>query len=114
MRGCAMSGNGGVAADQLRALVERIERLAEEKQAIADDIADVYAEAKAHGYDTKILRQVIRLRRQDERERAEQDALLDLYMHALALTVEEVIERTEATTGQLDIERRARRAEAAE
>ncbi|MEW5424635.1 DUF2312 domain-containing protein [Amorphus sp. 3PC139-8] len=82
-----MSQPGGVAADQLRAFVERIEKLEEEKQAIADDVKDVYAEAKANGYDTKILRQVVRLRKQDKAEREEQEALLDLYMHALGMTL---------------------------
>jgi uncharacterized protein (UPF0335 family) len=76
---------GGVARDQLRTIVERIERLEEEKQAIADDIKEVYAEAKGNGYDTKILRQVVRLRKQDSAERQEQEALLDLYLHALGM-----------------------------
>lgn len=76
---------GGVAADQLRAFVERIERLEEEKQAIADDIKDVYSEAKGTGFDVKVLRHIIRLRKQDAGERQEQEALLDLYMHALGM-----------------------------
>lgn len=80
-----MSGPGGVAADQLRAFIERIERLEEEKQALADDIKDVYAEAKANGFDTRILRQVVRIRKQDTAERQEQEALLDLYLHALGM-----------------------------
>ncbi|MCC6982302.1 MAG: DUF2312 domain-containing protein, partial [Bauldia sp.] len=67
------SGSGaGVAAAQLRAIVERIERLEEEKKTISDDIKDVYAEAKANGYDTKTLRTVVRLRKQDVNERQEQ------------------------------------------
>lgn len=74
-----------VAADQLRAFVERIERLEEEKQQLADDVKDVYAEAKANGYDTKVLRQVVRLRKQEPTERAEQEAILDLYMEALGM-----------------------------
>jgi len=74
---------GGVARDQLRSIVERIERLEEEKRAIAEDIKEVYAEAKGNGYDTKILRKVIALRKQDRAERQEQEALLDVYMHAL-------------------------------
>ena len=73
------------AGDQLRSIVERIERLEEEKAALGEDIKEVYAEAKGNGFDTKILRQVIRLRRQDSSERAEQEALLDLYMHALGM-----------------------------
>ena len=80
-----MSGPGGVAADQLRAFIERIERLEEEKQALADDIKDVYAEAKATGYDTKILKQVVKIRKQDTAERQEQEALLDLYLSALGI-----------------------------
>lgn len=76
---------GGVAQDQLRSIVERIERLEEEKAAIANDIKEVYAEAKGNGFDTKTLRQVIRLRRQDKAERQEQEAILDLYLHALGM-----------------------------
>ena len=74
-----------VAAGQLRAFIERIERLEEEKKTISDDIKDVYAEAKANGFDVKILRQVIRLRKQDADERSEQETLLDLYMAALGM-----------------------------
>jgi uncharacterized protein (UPF0335 family) len=75
----------GVARDQLRSIIERIERLEEEKKTIADDIKEVYGEAKANGFDTKTLRAVIRLRKQEEAERQEQEALLDLYMHALGM-----------------------------
>lgn len=77
--------DSGVARDQLRAFIERIERLEEEKKAIADDIKEIYAEAKGNGFDTKVLRQVIRIRKQDQHERAEQEAILDLYMHALGM-----------------------------
>lgn len=80
-----MSNPGGVAADQLRSFVERIERLEEEKKAIADDIKDVYAEAKGNGYDVKVMRQVVRIRKQDNNERQEMEALLDLYLHALGM-----------------------------
>lgn len=73
------------AKDQLKSVVERIERLEEEKQAIADDIKEVYAEAKANGFDNKVLRKVVSLRKQDAAERQEQEALLDLYMHALGM-----------------------------
>ncbi len=83
-----MAEPGGIAAAQLKALVERIERLEEERKALADDIRDVYAEAKGNGFDTKILRTVIRLRKQDRAEREEQDALLDLYLHALGMAPE--------------------------
>ena len=75
----------GIAATQLKSIVERIERLEEEKKAIADDIKDVYAEAKANGFDTKILRAIIRLRKQDPAEREEQEAILDLYKAALGI-----------------------------
>jgi uncharacterized protein (UPF0335 family) len=71
--------------DRLRLLIERIERLAEEQQGIADDIKDVYSEAKAVGYDTKILRQVIRLRKMRPDDRREMEAVLAAYMAALGL-----------------------------
>ena len=73
------------AKDQLKAFVERVERLEEEKKAIADDIRDVYGEAKANGYDTKALRTVVRLRKQDINERKEQEAILETYLHALGM-----------------------------
>ena len=73
------------AKDQLKAVVERVERLEEEKKAIADDIKDVYAEAKAHGFDVKALRAIVRLRKQDTDERKEQDAILETYMLALGM-----------------------------
>lgn len=71
--------------DRLRLLVERIERLDEEKKGIADDIRDVYSEAKAVGYDTKIMRQVIRLRKMNPDERSEQETILDTYKAALGM-----------------------------
>ena len=74
-----------VAQDQIRAFIERIERMEEEKQAIADDIKEIYAEAKGNGFDTKVLRQVVRIRKQDRAERMEQEALLDLYLAALGM-----------------------------
>ena len=74
-----------VQGDQLKSIVERIERLEEEKKTIADDIKEVYAEAKGNGFDTKVLRQIIRIRKQDRNERAEQEAILDLYLHALGM-----------------------------
>ena len=74
---------GAVARDQLKSIIARIERLEEEKKGIADDIKEVYAEAKANGYDTKVLRKVVSIRKQDRNERAEQEALLDLYLGAL-------------------------------
>lgn len=75
----------GIARDQLRAFIERIERLEEEKAAIGEDIKEVYAEAKGNGFDTKVMRQVIKIRKQDRNERAEQEAILDLYLHALGM-----------------------------
>lgn len=80
-----MSDVHGVARDQLRSIVERIERLEEEKRSIADDIKDVYAEAKGNGFDTKALRRIVALRKQDQSERLEQEAVLDTYMAALGM-----------------------------
>ena len=74
-----------VARDQLRSIVERIERLEEEKKAIADDIRDVFAEAKANGFDVKTLRTVVRMRKIEAAERQEQEAMLDLYLSALGM-----------------------------
>lgn len=74
-----------VAAGQLRALIERIERLEEEKKTIADDIKDVYAEAKGSGFDTKAIRKIIALRKKDQAEREEEEAILDLYKAALGM-----------------------------
>lgn len=73
------------AKDQLKAFIERIEKLEEEKKAIADDIKDVYAEAKSTGYDTKALRKIVQIRKQDVNERQEQEAILETYMHALGM-----------------------------
>jgi uncharacterized protein (UPF0335 family) len=73
------------AKDQLKAFVERVERLEEEKKAISDDIRDVYGEAKANGYDVKAMRAVVRLRKQDVNERKEQEAILETYLHALGM-----------------------------
>ena len=80
-----MEASTGIAQGQLRSLVERIERLEEEKTTIAGDIKEVYAEAKANGFDTKILRKVVRLRKVDRAEREEEEALIDLYLHALGM-----------------------------
>lgn len=76
---------GGIAADALKSFIERIERLEDEKRGLSDDIKDVYAEAKSHGFDPKIMRQIIRLRKMEEDARKEQDALIDLYAHALGM-----------------------------
>ncbi|AMM84131.1 DUF2312 domain-containing protein [Martelella sp. AD-3] len=80
-----MSDAHGVARDQLRSFIERIERLEEEKKTISDDIKDVYAEAKGTGFDTKVLRKIIALRKLDEQERMEEEAVLDTYMIALGM-----------------------------
>ena len=77
------------AKDHLKAFVERIERLEEEKKAIADDIRDVYAEAKGTGFDVKALRTIVQLRKQDADERKEHEAILETYMHALGMLEEE-------------------------
>ena len=77
---------GGIAADQLKSIVERIERLEEEKKALADDIKrEVYAEAKGNGFDTKILRKVISLRKRDRAELDEEETMLDVYLRALGM-----------------------------
>ena len=76
---------GGVAADRLRSFIERIERLEEERSALTADIREVYSEAKGVGFDTKILRQVVRLRKMDQSDRREQEDLLELYMSALGM-----------------------------
>lgn len=76
---------GNVAADQLRLFIERIERLEEEKKGIADDVKDVFAELKANGFDPKIVRQVVKLRKMETHARQEQDALLETYRNALGL-----------------------------
>ena len=73
------------AKDQLRAIIERIERLEEEKKTISDDIRDVYAEAKGNGFDVKALRAIVRLRKQDANERAEHETILETYMQALGM-----------------------------
>jgi uncharacterized protein (UPF0335 family) len=73
------------AKDQLKAIIERVERLEEEKKTIGDDIRDVYAEAKANGFDVKALRTIVRLRKQDSDERREHEAILETYMHALGM-----------------------------
>ena len=80
--------SGGVAAGQIKSIVERVERLEEEKGAIAGDIKEVFSEAKSNGYDTKILKMIVRMRKQDTADRQEQEAILDLYLHALGMLEE--------------------------
>ncbi|MBP2232508.1 uncharacterized protein (UPF0335 family) [Azospirillum agricola] len=75
----------GIAADRLKSFVERIERLEEEKKGLQEDVKEVYAEAKGTGFDTKIIRQIIRLRKMDKADRQEQEAILELYKEALGM-----------------------------
>jgi uncharacterized protein (UPF0335 family) len=76
---------GGIAADRLRSFIERIERLEEEKKGIADDIKEIYSEAKGTGFEPRILRQVIRLRKKEQAERREEEELIELYKAALGM-----------------------------
>jgi uncharacterized protein (UPF0335 family) len=80
-----MAKVGGVAGDKLESYIERIERLEEEKAALTGDIRDIYAEAKGTGFDAKVMRQIVRLRRMDNADRREQEELLDLYKRAIGL-----------------------------
>lgn len=80
-----MANTGGVTAGQLKSVIERIERLEEERKELGADVREIYAEAKGNGYDPKILRMIIRLRKMNPADRAEQDALLDTYMSALGM-----------------------------
>jgi uncharacterized protein (UPF0335 family) len=79
---------GGVAADQLRSIIERIEKLEEEKSAIAADVRDVFAEAKGNGFDVKAIRTIIKLRKMDANERDEQETMVDTYRRALGMLPE--------------------------
>ncbi len=76
---------GGIAADRLRSIIERIERLEEERKALGSDIKDIYSEAKSAGFDVKIVRQLIRIRKQEPAEVEEQETLLDIYRRALGM-----------------------------
>lgn len=100
-----MADIGGVAGDRLRSFIERIERLEEEKAALAADIREVYAEAKGNGFDVKIMREVIKKRKLDKADREEQETLLELYMSALGMLADTPL-------GQAAIEREAGRAAA--
>ncbi len=77
--------NEGIAADQLKSIIERIERLEEEKKGIADEIKEAKAEAKGNGFDVKAITTILRLRKKDASERQEEDAILELYMQALGM-----------------------------
>ncbi|MBO1081519.1 DUF2312 domain-containing protein [Roseomonas haemaphysalidis] len=76
---------GGIAADRLRSIIERVERLEEERKALADDIKDIFAEAKSAGFEVKVIRQIIRIRKQEPADVEEQETLLDLYRRALGM-----------------------------
>lgn len=78
-----MVNTGGIAGEQLRSFIERIERVEEEKKGLAEDIKEIYAQAKATGFDPKIMRKVISIRKMDNADRQEQEALLDVYLHAI-------------------------------
>jgi uncharacterized protein (UPF0335 family) len=84
-----MADVGGIAGDRLKSFIERIERLEEEKRALAEDIKEVYAEARGTGFDPKIMRQLIRIRRMDKDDLDEQESLLDVYKRALGMLPEE-------------------------
>ncbi|PHK92967.1 hypothetical protein CR162_21070 [Pseudoroseomonas rhizosphaerae] len=76
---------GGIAADRLRSIIERVERLEEERKALADDIKDIFAEAKSAGFEVKVIKQILRIRKQEPAEVEEQETLLDLYRRALGM-----------------------------
>jgi uncharacterized protein (UPF0335 family) len=80
-----MARGGGVAAERLKSFIERIERLEEEKAALASDIREIYSEAKGTGFDTKVMRQIVRLRKMEDADRQEMQAILDTYKKALGL-----------------------------
>ena len=79
---------GGIAGDRLKSFIERIERLEEEKRALAEDVKEIYSEAKGAGFDVKIIRQIVRIRKMDEDDRDEQEALLDTYLRAIGMKPE--------------------------
>ena len=79
---------GGIAGDRLKSFIERIERLEEEKRALAEDVKEIYSEAKGAGYDVKIIRQIVRIRKMDEDDRDEAEALLDTYLRAIGMKPE--------------------------
>ncbi len=81
-----MAEGDGAAGERLRSFIQRIERLEEEKKTISDDIREVYAEAKSNGYDPKVMRQVVRIRKLDDADRQEQEAILETYLSALGMS----------------------------
>lgn len=80
---------GGISREQLKSYMERVERLEDEKAAVSETIKEVFAEAKGNGFDTKIMKQILKIRKMDQDDRLEQEALLDLYMSALGMTHED-------------------------
>jgi uncharacterized protein (UPF0335 family) len=80
-----MAKAGGIAGEHLKSFIERIERLEEERKALGDDIRDVYAEAKGNGFDVKIMRQIVKIRKMDKDDLDEQEALLDTYLRAIGM-----------------------------
>jgi uncharacterized protein (UPF0335 family) len=80
-----MAKAGGVAGERLKSFIERVERLEEEKKALADDIRDVYSEAKANGFEVRVMRQIVKIRKMDKDDLDEQEALLETYMRALGM-----------------------------
>ncbi|MBF0270294.1 MAG: DUF2312 domain-containing protein [Alphaproteobacteria bacterium] len=98
--------NSGIAGERLKSFIERVERLEEEKAALSADIKDVLSEAKSAGFDTKIIRQIVRIRKQDPQDRREQQELLDLYMSALGMLAdtplgESALKRAGLETGEV-------------
>ncbi|MFT9381539.1 DUF2312 domain-containing protein [Gluconobacter sp. P5B12] len=85
MTGHNSAATGGIAADRLRSIIERVERLEEERKALAGDIKDIFSEAKSAGFDVKVIKQIIRLRKQEPAEVEEQETLLDIYRRALGM-----------------------------
>lgn len=83
-----MAKQGNITADQLKSYIERVERLEEDKKAVLEDIKEVFAEAKANGFDVKTMRQVMKLRKMDANERDEQEYMLDVYKRALGMLPE--------------------------
>lgn len=78
-------GHNSVAANQIKSIVERIENLESEKKALADDIKDVYGEARGNGFDTKVLRKIVAMRKRDAQDRKEEEAVMELYLQALGM-----------------------------
>ena len=85
MTGHNSAAEGGIAADRLRSIIERVERLDEERKALAGDIKDIFSEAKSAGFDVKVVKQIIRIRKQEPAEVEEQETLLDIYRRALGM-----------------------------